>query len=386
MSTTNTQLPKSSLSTLPHSRRPSQDQLPLPSDAHVENKSSTPSPHSQPSSSSSDEMKQLLSMMQSVIHRIDRVEAQQHAVSTRSLPQAGLSAQHAAMTNAGASTSAPPPSPSSTPAHPSAFASTSMPASVNTNAPAAAAAAAKPARSQTVLGGVRDANKATLGLGANDMQLLSELLSHSANSDDDNADEHKVTSASYLPSLYPMRVNETAPLADAIKSALIARSRSSRRFPSFDKLLDAFQEQFVACVTADSGMYGEQSRAWRAYERYIIRLFLQHGLDYAQDYHFALFERISNGTHSLLAHGYFNAELMHELSATNASAASRKAAKAKARRTVTGAQAFRVGIDTPCSVHGSQSRHTTEQCQGRGSKAAAASGAKAAASPSTGGK
>ena len=125
------------------------------------------------------------------------------------------------------------------------------------------------------------------------MAALDKFLSRA----DAEEDQVHSTQHTYLSSdLFPLQYTESASLEEALKSAMSARTRTTRRFPTFEKMQEAFAVQFDACVQADGGTYGSKSKAFRQYELYVIRLSVARGLEVAQDYHFRLFELIVGGS------------------------------------------------------------------------------------------
>jgi hypothetical protein len=230
-------------------------------------------------------------------------------------------------------------------------------------------------RAERVLKAAHQANSATLGLDADQMAMFTKFLSKAESEDTDIEDQVHSTPHTYLSSdLFPLRYDESSSLEEALKLAMNSRSRTTRRFPSFDKMQDAFCVQFDACIQADGGTYGTRARAFRQYEQFVIRLFATRGLDMAQDYHFRLFDLIAKGRHDLVKDGYFSAELMLELSARPAG-----------RKTGGGSRVpFRTSIPDPCQHHGPESRHTWAVCRANPANAGRPPAAKGAATASGG--
>lgn len=225
-------------------------------------------------------------------------------------------------------------------------------ASTNTNANSSANTNGL-GRAQRVMAAAQVANTGALGIPDDQMSLINKFMANEEDMEDDLLDENKGQKVNpYLSSsLFPLRYDESAPLEDALKQALASRSRTSRRFGTFDKMIDAFDEQFDKCIQADGGKYGATSKAWRSYELYIIKLFATKGFDMAQDYHFRLFDLVSRGKHDLVRDGHFCAEVMYDITGAPRKVGGRQG------------QSFRSPISHPCSFHGPSARHTTAECR-----------------------
>ncbi len=100
-------------------------------------------------------------------------------------------------------------------------------------------------------------------------------------------------------------------------SASQAISIKPRQFGSLENMQSLFKQQLMRCITIDQDNGDLTSmpitKSWIDYEQYIIRLSIQSGFRLAGDYHWRLFDRISQGMWNLLTNGYYCAEIMHEL-------------------------------------------------------------------------
>jgi hypothetical protein len=223
------------------------------------------------------------------------------------------------------------------------------------------------ARSTVVMSRAAEANATKLGLDKAELAKLNAMLEDDAAgaSGDDAAagsgddadysnDKSQVnTNTPFLTALMPSKFGEQQDVSDLLLASLQAKAKAHKKFASFEQMLLKLDQQLEQFITADK-RYSSRIKAFQRYQRFLITLYTEKGLDGVNFYHWRLFDQIQEQTWSLTHDGSYNAQLMRDLDAMYATVTpiqSKKKAGAGGSASGSGGNRKRTAAAGTCPAH-----------------------------------
>lgn len=146
-------------------------------------------------------------------------------------------------------------------------------------------------------------------------------------------------------------------------TALSSASKTTTKFKSIDQMYEVFHAQ-VQLIRSEGTDVPHRLTQWMRYERHVLKLVMDKGLEAASKYHFDLFSRVRAGEHDLWLDGYYNPQVMRDVDVAYPSK-SFQGSKGKDSRPSSnyksgGSNKF---SGEPCKHHGPNAKHTTSECK-----------------------
>lgn len=228
---------------------------------------------------------------------------------------------------------------------------------------------------------ISEANAAKLGLSDAQLSELSTFMNEDSSDpasgagsadmfgfdrdDDDAVGSHHTQFDS---DLIPYKPGEKQTIEQALADVLKVKTKTIKRFESFDCLLTLFNKQLFTFITSD-GAATARVHAWVKYYNFIMKLSFTHGLDAASDYHYKLFMKIDDEHYDWIQRGYYDAEIMRMIDTkyvklTNVTKSKPRSALDNKNKTKNkfGNNNSDTKSNLYCSKHGKNSSHSTAQC------------------------
>ena len=169
--------------------------------------------------------------------------------------------------------------------------------------------------------------------------------------------------AGFHPDLFRTDTLDRPDVIRVLGNALSSASKQNTKFKSMDQMVEIFHAQ-VTLIQNERIDVVHRLTQWTKYERHVMRLLMDKGLDAASKYHFDLFSRMRAGEHDLWNDGYYNPQVMRDVDVAYPnksflSSSNNKKGKGGARPKANGIKF----TGEPCKHHGPHSKHTTSECK-----------------------
>jgi len=172
--------------------------------------------------------------------------------------------------------------------------------------------------------------------------------------------------ACFHPDLFRTDTLDRPDALRVLATALSSANKSNTKFRTNEQMFDMFRAQ-AALIQRDGVDTVNRLTKWMQYERHVVRLLQDKGLDAASKYHFDLFAQMRNGDHDLWAQGYYNAQVMRDVDeaypTVSRGYASKRAGGGAAKGGASNHRSSGKFTGEPCKHHGQHAKHTTSECK-----------------------